>query len=100
MRWRALHPGVIQRHSLDGEKIRRRERHPQTAPKPRNSRSENQPPTHIRHVGFEQPGKPWIEAYHTERAVISGKLAPECRNPPPDVAVDLDLEQQRGASAD
>lgn len=60
----------------------------------------DKPPADGWKIGLKESDQARIEAHHTIGPGVAVELAAKGRDPAPEVAVDLDLEQQRDAVAD
>ncbi len=60
----------------------------------------HEPPADSRQIGLEETRQARIEAHHAISPAVTVKIPAKGRDPAPEIAVDLDLEQQRDAAGD
>src|SRR4051794_40025524 len=91
----ARNPGLAERGRFDGDELGIRKPHGDTTPRAPQAVADNQPAPDVRHVPLREAGQPGIEAHHADRTAVPAEDRLQRRHPPPDVMIDLDLEQQR-----
>src|SRR4051794_18465905 len=94
----ARNPRLAERGCFDGDELGIRKPHGDTTPRRRQGGADPAPAPNVRLVRLRGAGHRGIKAHPPAPTAIPAEDGLQRRHPPPDIMIDLDLEQQRNAA--
>src|SRR3954447_23479738 len=97
---RVRNPGLRKQRLFDCEEMRVGKAAVKPPPEWRQRRVDEGSAANIRHVRLQEPRQAGVETPHGESPAIAGKGASQCRDPSPEVTINLYFQEERDPSRD